>query len=59
MADFPIIRCNAKQADEAFAVYAAMKRAEVVEPMLLGIDIWQMFRALAFSMFLISFEVQQ
>lgn len=52
-----VITCDAKQADEAFAVYAAMKRAEITEPMLLQISMWQSFRALAFAMFMTAFEV--
>lgn len=55
---FPLIHCDASQADAAFMVYAAMKRTEIAEPALLEIDLWQVLRAITFMMFESAFEVE-
>lgn len=55
---FPLIHCDASQADDAFMVYAAMKRAEIADPALLEIDLWHVLRVLTYTMFASAFEVE-
>jgi hypothetical protein len=55
----PLITCNAKQADGAYAIYAAMKRSERDQPVLAETECWVTVRTIAFMMFYQAFEVQQ
>lgn len=53
------VSCNHRIADDAFAVYSAMKRAEVALPDLAKFGPWLKNRTLAYVMFLQAFEVSQ
>jgi len=55
----PVIACDAKTADDAFAVYAAMKRTEIDQPELALLDLWVGLRAAVYMMFFQAFEVHQ
>jgi hypothetical protein len=55
----PIIACDAKLADGAYAIYAAMKRTEIDQPVLAETECWVTLRTIAFMMFYQAFEVQQ
>jgi hypothetical protein len=47
------------EAEKAYLVYAAMKRAEVRETRLTTNLLWNVLKALSYEIFLQAFEVQQ
>jgi len=53
-----VITCDAVMADSAYLVYAAMKRAEIEQPDLLKIRLWNAYKAGAWELFMRAFEVQ-
>lgn len=54
-----VIHLSQKQANDAYLIYAAMKRAERDEPALLSLPMWNSLKAAAYAWFLNAFEVQQ
>lgn len=53
------IRFDQVEAEKAYLVYAAMKRAEVREATLPQVPLWNVLKALSFAVFLEAFEVRQ
>ncbi len=54
-----LIRFEQVEAEKAYLVYAAMKRAEVREATLPQVPLWNVLKALSFAVFLEAFEVRQ
>lgn len=44
------------EAEKSYLVYAAMKRAEVQQPALVDVPLWNVLKTLAYSVFLQAFE---
>lgn len=53
------IRFDHVEAEKAYLVYAAMKRAEVQEARLTTNPLWNVLKALSYEVFLQAFKVQQ
>lgn len=54
-----VTRFDHIEAEKSYLVYAAMKRAEVREPALVEVPLWNVLKALSFAMFEQAFEVKQ
>lgn len=52
------IHVDLATAQDAYLVYARMKRDEVENPALGEVPLWNVLKALAYSVFLQAFEVQ-
>lgn len=52
-----VITCDAELAGSAYMVYAAMRRAEINQPELLQIPLWNAYKAGAYAWFERAFEV--
>lgn len=52
------IHVDLATAQDAYLVYARMKRDEVENPALGEVPLWNVFKALSFAMFEQAFEVQ-
>jgi len=58
VAQVKITHFDQTQANDAYLVYAAMKRAEVQETALVAVPLWNVLKALSYAVFLQAFEVQ-
>lgn len=56
---FPIVRYDAEAADEAFAAYAALVKAEAVDPSILRNPSWWRIRRYAYDQFARAFEAPE
>jgi len=54
-----LIVCDAKIADDAYAVYSAMRKTEVDKPELAQSTLWVSLRTFAYTMFFQAFVVQK
>ena len=52
-----VIKCEAALADSAYLIYAEMKRAEIDQPDLLKLPLWNAYKAGAWAWFVRAFEV--
>lgn len=59
MSAAPVIHFDQSQANDAYLIYASMKRAERDEPALLSLPMWNSLKAAAYAWFLNSFEAAQ
>jgi len=51
-----VTRFDHVEAEKSYLVYAAMKRAEVQQPALVDVPLWNVLKTLAYSVFLQAFE---
>ena len=52
-----VITCDAELADSSYMIYSAMKRAEIDQPDLLKLPLWNAYKASAWAWFVRAFEV--
>lgn len=53
---FRVILCDLAAAEKAYLVYAAMKRAEIDQPTLINLPLWNSLKAVSFEWFTRCFD---